>query len=253
MPSRVKDLLAKKKLALGSFITEIPSPAVPEIFGLAGFDFVIADTEHSSFTLETVANLVRGGRLAGTDVFVRVRENNPSLITQALDTGSQGIVVPHCDTKEDALAAVRRAKYSPLGERGVFGASAAAKYGLVEDYFNKANQGTMVIVQIESEEAVENAGEISSVKGVDVVFVGPYDLSQTLGLIGEVNHPRVEKAIRKVLAAAKKFEKPAGILVVDLPGARKWIKEGVSFLVYSVEALIFRQSLEEIARNVRAR
>jgi len=251
MESKVKEILRRGEVALGSFVTEFGLPSVAEIYGLSGFDFLVADTEHSAFNLETVANLVRGAKAAGLDTIVRIRENSPSLFAQALDLGAEGLLVPHCDTKEDAIRAVRAAKYAPLGERGVFGAGPAAKYGTVEGYFEKANRGTLLAVQIESALAVENIEEILEVEGIDVFFVGPYDLSQSLGRIGQITDPEVERAVKKVIAAAKERQRDTGILVLDYELARKWLKEGVRFLAYGVDAIIFRQALGEIARTLK--
>ncbi|MFB9807932.1 HpcH/HpaI aldolase/citrate lyase family protein [Haladaptatus pallidirubidus] len=173
---------------VGTWVT-IGHPAVAEMSAELGFDFVVLDAEHSSMSLETVENLARAVDAASgeTKPVVRLPDDDPTRIKRVLDTGVSGVIVPMIETAEQARAVVRATRYPPEGERGVAG-SRAAKYGLeLEEYFERANDELLVMVQIESAKGVGHAGSIAAVDGVDALFVGPADLSASIGRFGETD------------------------------------------------------------------
>ena len=189
--ARFKAAMDSDKGALGPFMIGT-DPAFVEAAGYAGYDFVLLDMEHGTTTFQTLPHLIRAANVAGVCPVVRVPRGTDIWIDQALDVGAGAIMIPQIDTAEQARAAVSAAKFSPVGTRGTCRFVRSAGFGAVpgSEYFSKA-QDTVVILQAEGRKAVENLDEILDVPGVDVVFVGPYDLSSSLGHVGEIDHPEV--------------------------------------------------------------
>ena len=187
--ARFKAAMDSDKGALGPFMIGT-DPAFVESAGHAGYDFVLLDMEHGTTTFETLPHLIRAANVAGVCPVVRVPRGSDIWIDQALDVGAGGVMIPQIDTAEQARAAVSAAKFSPAGTRGTCRFVRSAGFGAVpgNEYFSKA-QDTAVILQAEGKKAVENLDEILDVPGIDVVFVGPYDLSSSLGHVGEIDHP----------------------------------------------------------------
>ena len=185
----LKNKLSNGDVAIGPFVN-LSSGALIEIAAYSGFDFVILDTEHGPLDIPTCEDLCRVAHGVDITPIVRVRENDPAQILRALDIGAGGVQVPQICNKADAEAVVRSAKYSPLGMRGVSPYTRAARYfadgGTI---FERLNASSMILIHIEGVEGLENLEEIISVPGLDVIFLGPYDLSQSLGIPGQVNDP----------------------------------------------------------------
>lgn len=247
--NNLKRVLREGRVVLGPFM-KLSNPALVEIMGHAGFNFVIIDTEHAPLNFETVENLIRAAELVDIAPIVRVTENDSALILRALDVGALGVEVPHISKKEDAMKAVRAVKFAPEGERGVCPFVRAAEYSSLDryEYFKRANEETMVIIHIEGLEGIRNLEDILTVKGLDVIFIGPYDLSQSLGMLGQVDHPLVINKMKEVIAKAK--EKVAvGTFVDDVKAAKKWINAGVQYISYSVDVGIFYDACERIVKS----
>ncbi len=242
----IKKKLKHKELSIGSWIT-IGHPAIAEIMAKAGFDWLTVDMEHSAITLYQVQQLVQIIELSGITPLVRVGENNPNLIKRVMDTGSHGVIVPMVNTKEDAINAVNAAKYPPLGTRGV-GLARAQGYGLeFEKYKEWVNKESVVIVQVEHIDAVNNLEDILSVDGVDGFIVGPYDLSGSLGRPGEFEHPDVIDALKRVREISEKMNVASGFHVIppDYKEVLKKIKEGYIFIAFSLDTLFLGESCRE--------
>lgn len=248
----LKSTLRKGQTAIGPFM-KLSSPAVVEIFGHAGFDFVIIDTEHGPVSMETAENLVRAARLVGVSPIIRVRANDPALILRALDIGVAGVQVPQISTRESALAVVKAARFAPEGERGVCRFVRAAGYSYQDkfSYFEAANRDNLVIIHIEGDEGVNNLDEILLVKGIDVIFIGPYDLSQSLGVSGEVEHPRVIQKMEAIIQKSRKTGAVVGTFVDDIRAARRWMNLGVQYISYSVDVGIICQASLDIVRQIK--
>ncbi|MGE3272737.1 MAG: HpcH/HpaI aldolase/citrate lyase family protein [Chloroflexota bacterium] len=206
---------AKKKLAEGGVITVVMgdySPDMCEFLGSLGFDAVMGEMEHFTTSWEDIANMSRACDLWGMMSMVRINRNDPALITRTLDCGANGIMVPHVDTAEQARAVATAAKYGPDGIRGQFGGRRS--FG-VSDYHRQANENVMVTVLLEDIVAINNLDEILTVDGIDIFWVVPGDLAQSMGYTGQVNHPEVravmDEAIAKIVAAGRN----AGTLVND--------------------------------------
>ena len=215
-------------------------PAFVEAAGLAGFDFVILDLEHGPNHIANLHNLVRAAVIGGAAPIVRVAEGAEWQIGAALDAGASGVQIPHVSTADAATEMVARAKFGAGGHRGVCRYVRAADYSLADkgDYLAKSNE-TLVIVQVEGSEGVANLGEIVAVDGVDVVFVGPYDLSQSLGVPGEVDHPRVVEAVQAAVREGEQHGVAVGTFTDTGEAARRWADAGVRYVSYRVDVGIF--------------
>ena len=189
-----------------------PAPEIVEMLGLLGFDWVLIDCEHGSMNEESAEAMIVSATLHDITPIVRVPVNRPEVILRYMDRGAMGVQVPHVNTKEQATAAVQAVKYYPLGSRGM-GAGRPAEWGITGsrgEYLDWANRETLVCVQIEEAEAVKNLGEILTVPEVDVFFVGPADLSQSLGYPGQQSHPVVQETVDRCLAQIKAAGKVSG-------------------------------------------
>jgi 4-hydroxy-2-oxoheptanedioate aldolase len=244
----------RKKLnkgpVLGPF-SKTEDPAMVEAMGHAGFDFLILDLEHGPNSVRSLQNLVRAAQLSGILPIVRVKEDLPNVIGEVLDISAGGVQVPKITAAGEARAVIQAAKFAPLGMRGVCRYVRAADYSAKDrfEYFKEANEA-LVILHLEGRKALENAGEIISVPGVDVVFIGPYDLAQSLGIMGQVDHPAVAGKLREIV----KLCAPKGIAVgtfVETPrSAAKWIKLGVRYISYKVDTGIMLDAGRQIVGEI---
>lgn len=248
----LKDKLRRGVPTIGTWLT-LAHPALAEMAAKAGFDWVAVDLEHSSITIRECEELIRVLDLAGTIPLVRLTANDPDLIKRVMDSGAHGIIVPSVSTPEEAELAVEAVYYPPRGRRGV-GLARAHGYGTdFAGYLNRLQREAVVVAMIENAQGVDNAEAILSVNGIDAYFLGPYDLSASLGIPGKTSHPKVEKAIARVHAAAKRAGKPGGIHVVepDPEALKRRLQEGFRFVAYSLETRIYDTGLRAALRAVR--
>ena len=213
---------------------------IVEIVGLLGSDFVFLDGEHGALGLPEIAGLVRAAECVGITPIARVPSNAPDVILRYLDIGVQGIVVPNVNSREEAERAVKAVKYYPLGERGC-GYGHAMDYLLTQSfsqYVKEANRETMVITQCESKEGLDNLEEIVNVPGIDIIFIGPADLSQSLGVPGQLDHPLVEEAVARAKNIVLASDKYLGMVAFDGDYARSAIADGARFINMSAHALM---------------
>ena len=202
--NRVKEKIRQGQLAFGTYVY-LEDPAVIEIIGLAGFDSAFIDMEHSAFDLPLVERMVRACDLAGICSLVRVPDNNPKTILRVLETGAQGIQVPHITGVADALEAVKAVRYAPLGERGMGGPTRATRFGSVPmgEHISTSNSEVLLAVMVEDMEAMQQLEEIASLDGLDLIAIGPSDLSQALG-ISDPADPKLKQVIEEVSRRLKK-------------------------------------------------
>lgn len=247
----LKDRLRNGDVTIGSWIT-LRDPTVAEIMAKAGFDWLAVDLEHTSLSLQHVIDLVRVIDLCGVAPLVRLSSNDPVIIKRVMDGGAHGIIVPMVNTAAEASAAVSACRYPPTGHRGV-GLGRAHTFGeTFEDYFSNNNDRAVIIVQIEHKIAVQNVADILAVDGVDALLIGPYDLSASMDIPGQLNHPKLRDEITYVIEAAKRAGKPAGLHAVssDIMPAKEHLANGVRLLAYSVDTVVlnevFRAGLIEI-------
>ena len=217
-----------------------PSPQVVDIVGRLGFDWVLLDCEHGSISLESVELMVMAAETAGITPIARPPVNSFEAIGQLMDRGVMGVQVPHVNTAADARRAVNAVKYHPLGDRGLAAGVRAASYGYgisMSEYADQSNRETLVCVQLEEGEAVRNVDEIVQVEGVDVFFVGPSDLSQSLGYPGQPDAPVVRDAMDGVfatIAAAGRVSGSAG----NAAATRRYLSQDVTYLYTHLTTLL---------------
>jgi 2-keto-3-deoxy-L-rhamnonate aldolase RhmA len=231
--SRISDLISRRKFAVGTLISST-SAVVTEAISLSGMDFIFIDTEHGPIGVETALSMVQSvsGRCLS---FIRTSDAGVTCIKQALDTGCDGIIVPQVNSAAMARAVVAAAKYPPLGERSV-GIARAHGFGKnFAEYLAQSNQDISVFVQIEHISAVDDIENICRVPGVEGIFIGPYDLSASLGKPGQVTDADVQNAIGKVIDAGRREAKLIGAFSGNDAGATALLKKGVNFLTIGTD------------------
>ena len=236
--NKLKSRLQNNQVTIGSWLS-IPSPVVAEIMAQAGFPWLVVDMEHSVIDLETMQAMFLAMELNKCIPLVRLSGKDPNQAKRVLDAGAYGIIAPMVNTAEEAEMMVNSVKYPPWGKRGV-GLARAQGYGMkFDDYMEQFNKHSIVILQIEHKDAVENIDAILSVKGIDGIIIGPYDLSGSYGIPGKLNNPLIVEAEQIVLDAANKYGIPAGIHVVH-PNTELLltkVKKGFKFIAYGVDML----------------
>lgn len=241
----LKAKLVKGETVWGTFVFEYGSPAVPRIMKAAGWDYILIDTEHASFSMETVGNLLHVSAAVGLPAVVRVPEVQRSLLSRPLDAGALGVMVPRVESRDQAEEVVRYTKYYPMGDRGMALGTAHTAYESVSGkrFIKEANAEILVIMQIETQRGMENLDEILSVRGLSVAYLGPHDLCTSMGLPGEVGHPRVVRAISAFLRGCKRHGVVPGIWVDSVEEGRGWMRRGARFMTYGADfALLMEQS-----------
>lgn len=221
------------------------SPMIGEIVGLSGMDFVIIDQEHGPLTAETSLGLSAAAERGGASPIVRVRENSGPEIQRALDIGASGVQIPQIENREDAEAAAAASRFDPIGERGLSKYVRAGEYLGGDDYTDKQNEEAAVIVHIEGEDGVENIRDIAEVEGIDVLFLGPYDLSQSLGIPGQVRDPRVEAKMEEVCEQVEDTDAIVGTYADTPEMANQWIRAGAQYVCVYVDCAIFKEACVE--------
>ena len=232
----LKNKLTKKKLALGSWIT-LAHPAIAEIMSCSGFDWLAVDLEHSVITIREAEELIRIIDLSGVDPLVRLTWNDANQIKRVMDAGAHGVIVPMVNSPEAAAAAVAAVHYPSVGSRGV-GLARAHGYGAsFKEYLQWQKEESIVIVQVEHIEAVNNIDAILSTPGVDGFIIGPYDLSGSMGRPGDLDHPDVVAAMNTVRETGERHDKSVGVHVIepDTSQLSERIAEGYRFIAYSLD------------------
>ncbi len=256
MQMGLKSRLKNRELTIGSWI-QIGNTDIAEIMAKAGFDWLVVDMEHSAVSISQAHSLIQVIDLAGCVPLIRLSNNDPTLIKRVMDAGSHGIIVPNVNSPEEAKRAVEATRYPPQGKRGV-GLFRAQGYGSdFEKYKNWQKKNTIVIVQIEHIDGVKNLEAILKTEGVDGFIIGPYDLSASLGIPGEFEHPDFKNALGKVNRVSKEINALMGTHVVmpDVSVVKEKIEEGYRFIAYGIDTLFLGQScrngLKAIADRIR--
>jgi 2-keto-3-deoxy-L-rhamnonate aldolase RhmA len=242
--------LAESKPLVGTLVS-VRSPEVAEALSLCGFDWLFVDLEHSMIDIAAAQGIVQA---VGSKAFtvLRLPDNNPEHFKKALDTGCDGVIVPLINSADEARAAVLAAKYPPLGARSV-GIGRAHGYGYsFGSYVETANALVALILQIEHRLAVDAIEDILAVKGFDGIFIGPYDLSASMGLLGQVTHPDVVAAIEKVRQACRQAKVPFGIFCSSVSHAAAEIEQGATFVVCGTDLMLMTGSASANLRELRA-
>jgi 4-hydroxy-2-oxoheptanedioate aldolase len=250
-PERLRQALAAKKVLYGTWV-QTPSPEVVEILGWSGWDFVILDLEHGPYGPEGLPHLIRAAETSGTTPFVRVPLSAPQEVGKALDLGAAGIVIPGVTSATAGAAAVRLTRFPPHGSRGSSPSTRQLHYSAVPFASLTAKDATqpLVVLQVEARLATSDLGSILAIAGLDVVFIGPYDLSTSLGLPGQFDHPKVREAISEIVDRAGERGVAVGIWVPDAPSAHFWVDHGVRFVTVSNNELMLFRASGDLRRSV---
>ncbi|MCA9838764.1 MAG: HpcH/HpaI aldolase/citrate lyase family protein [Trueperaceae bacterium] len=241
--NQFKKRLAEFKLQRGVWCT-IPDVTVVEILASSGFDWMLIDTEHSPSSDFSTYHLLQVAAAFPISTLVRVSSLNPVEIKKLLDFGAQSIMIPNVQTVEEAKLAAASVTYPPAGIRGVAGITRATAYGEVSDYAQKARDEICLIVQIETVKAVENIEAIAQVEGIDAMFVGPADLAASMGYVGQVSHPEVQKLATSAIERIRKQGKAPGFLALDKAFVQKTIDAGASFVATDIDMAALKRGIE---------
>ena len=239
-----RDLLAGKRL-IGCW-SSLANAITTEVLGVAGFDWILLDGEHSPNDVSTFIPQLMALKDSPSAPVVRPTSNNEVEMKRLLDAGFYNFLVPFVESADEALRAVRATRYPPQGVRGVSVSQRSNRYGTVPDYFKSINDHICVMVQIESRAGVAAASAIAAVDGVDCIFVGPSDLAAALGHLGNSGHPEVQQAIAAVFADAKACGKPTGILAPVEADARRYMEMGATFVAVGSDLGIFRAGTQAL-------
>jgi len=226
----VKDLKSGKAV-VGTMVRMVRNPAIVLVAANAGLDFVMFDMEHGAFSFESIADASSLARAKGIECFVRVPELSKGNVSRALDCGVTGVMVPMVKNGDEARKFANWAKFAPIGQRGLGGSGAHTAYLDAakdpEAFMKQENEQILTIAQIELSEAIDNIEDIAATEGIDALLIGPADLSNSLGVSGQFNHPKMDEAIAKVAAAAKKHHKIFGFHAAE-ELTRKWMPHGLT-------------------------
>jgi 2-keto-3-deoxy-L-rhamnonate aldolase RhmA len=244
-----KTRLKRGETLIGSLVT-LSSTDVAEIMSLIDWDYLWIETEHAPTDFVHAQMMIQavGGRCP---CLVRIPENKEVWIKKALDIGCNGIVVPQVKSAAEARDTIEWCLYPPLGKRSV-GVSRAHSYGMsFQDYVRTVNEELTIVLQVEHVEGVKNIQSIVEVPGIDAILIGPFDLSGSLGVLGQITHPQVQEAIGEIKHHCEEAGVPVGIFAVDAESARGFIEEGFNLIALSMDSFYLWQSAKEALDEVR--
>ncbi|WP_313079338.1 2-dehydro-3-deoxyglucarate aldolase [Atlantibacter sp.] len=244
-PNKFKAALAAKQTQIGCW-SALANPISAEVLGLAGFDWIVLDGEHAPNDVTTFIPQLMALKGSHSAPVVRAPTNEPIIIKRLLDIGFYNFLIPFVETAEEAEQAVASTRYPPEGIRGVSVSHRANMFGTVPDYLTESNKNITILVQIESQQGVDNVDAIAATNGVDGIFVGPSDLAAALGHLGNANHPDVQRAIQYIFERAKAHGKPAGILAPVEGDARRYLEWGATFVAVGSDLGVFRSATQKL-------
>jgi 4-hydroxy-2-oxoheptanedioate aldolase len=245
-----KRALRANKLQVGLWCS-LSSHYATELVAGSGFDWILLDTEHSPNDLESVLQQLQAAAPYPTHPVVRVPWNDMVTIKRYLDIGAQSLLIPYVQNSDEAKAAVAYTRYPPAGVRGVAGATRATRFGRVKDYAKRAHEEICVLVQVETQTALDNLERIAAVEGVDGVFIGPADLHASLGHPGETNNPKVMPVIDDAIRRIRKCGKAPGILTGVEADAKRWIECGGLFVAVGADTGVLARGTETLAAKFK--
>lgn len=251
--NRIRELLSERKTPIGHMLMEFSTRGIAKITEYAGVDFVLIDMEHSGFDFGQVTDLLAWYKATSIAPIVRVPSSDYHFIARIMDAGALGVMVPNVKSAEQAKAASDAMRYAPEGQRGL--GLGASHNDFVpprpQEYMYEANRNSTLICQIESTSALKNLDAIAEVPGVDVLWVGHFDLTQSMGIVGEFQHPDFLNAIKKVADTAKRHEKAAGIQPASPSQAREWMALGYNLISFSADLAVYRAALKDAVAGLR--
>jgi 2-dehydro-3-deoxyglucarate aldolase/4-hydroxy-2-oxoheptanedioate aldolase len=259
MPTDVSTATPRSRLRagqvlFGSEINRLRSPDVARVYAAAGFDFVFIDMEHSAFSLETVADMIENARRSALAPIVRVPQAEYAFVARVLDCGARGIIVPRVNTPRQVREIASWVRYPPRGIRGFADTLAQTGGRPVPpgEFIAAAERETLVVIQIERQEAVDNLDAMLSIEGIDVACLGCLDLSVDLGIPGDLNAPAMVEAIEKVVDVAARNQLASGIITGDIEQIARWLRRGVRFVSYSSDIPLLQSAASSALARLRA-
>ena len=237
-------------IPLGTWVMSA-SAIVAEAMGCAGFDWLVVDAEHSPLDSMDVAAMLAAIGTTGASPVVRIPANDPVLVKRAMDAGAQTLMFPMIQTAADAERAVVSTRYPPLGIRGAAAMHRASRFGCVPDYLKRAGEQTCVVVQIESVAAIRNLESIVAVDGVDCIFVGPGDLSASMGLPGELGHPDVHEQLQRAAQISARAGKPCGIVMGQPDAVNQCMEYGYTYVAIASDLGMLMARAAEMLGKLR--
>lgn len=249
----VKRVLKDGGTCFGTMLRLVKAPEVIALCAAAGWDYVVVDTEHQDYNSQSLKALSLIAKYEALSFLVRVPDKLYHQLAKTLDLGAEGLVLPRVDTEEQTRHIISSTKFFPLGQRG----ASVSKISTVfrdcspQEYLKWSNEQTLIVVQIETEEAVDRVDSIVSVEGVDAVMIGPFDLSQSMGIPGQTRDPRVQEAFQAVIESCNRHGVAPGVHLTDLEDARKWVSQGMRFVTFQYDSQYLLKAFKETVSRLR--
>ncbi len=249
--NKVKSALRSGKTIIGSEASRFGVADLVHIFAQSGFDFIFIDMEHTTFNLETVAQMIQVSRLLDITPIVRVPDAEYHLVARVIDVGAQGVMIPRMNTPKQVEEIVSWLRYPPNGIRGYAQTSHQTNYKALptEDFIAAMERETLLLIQIERKVALDHLDEILSISGVDVAVLGIMDLSVDLGIPGQINHPLMTESIERVISVSQRYGISSGMIAGDLEFVLDWGLQGIRFLSYATGERILLDAVSTAATN----
>lgn len=252
--NRMKQALARGEVSVGTAFFEFCTPGAPRVAAAAGIDFAFFDTEHTGWSNDVIRALVGAAHAADIVPLVRPAGTQYHLLSQPLDLGAMGLIVPMVESREQAERIVQYATYPPQGRRGAAFGIAHDDYrsGDVHEKMASANREVLLLPQIETAAGLEHVEEIAAVPGIDVLWVGQFDLTASLGIPGQFDHPRYREGLDRVVEAARRHGKAAGFMATSTGEAEDVLARGFTAIAYSGDLWIYQQALGTAVQQIRS-
>jgi len=252
LPNRFRQSVREKQRLIGCWAS-LASPISTEVLGYAGFDWLLLDGEHAPNDLQTFLTQLLALKDSPSAAVVRPAWAEPVLLKRLLDLGVYNFLMPFIESAEQARAAVAATRYPPQGIRGIAVAQRSNRYGYCPEYFERINDNICVLVQIESRPGVEAVDAIARVDGVDGLFIGPSDLSASLGHFGNPKHPDVQRAMQRVVDVARLHDKPVGILASADEDIQRYLEMGMTCVAVGMDVVLLRNASRQLAERYKPR
>jgi 4-hydroxy-2-oxoheptanedioate aldolase len=250
-PNRLKARVRAGEKSIGTWL-QSAAPTFAEMAAVAGFDFIIMDEEHGAGELHHAVDMMRAAACTDTTMVIRVPSDNPVYLRRLVEAGCDALLVPMVESASQARAIVEAVRFPPRGKRGnAWDAARASSFGLYPHYYEEADDNLLIIVQIETRAGVENAREIAAVEGVDVIFIGPTDLSGSIGFPNQTGVPEVDREIRRAMAAAREAGKPLATVPRVGRSSIELFDEGFSMIAWGSELYFYRLGITQMMKEWR--
>lgn len=257
MLNKLRRAIEENGNAVGTFLG-VSTPSIVEILGYTGLDFVVIDTEHGPYDTMPVSDLIRASQSRGMAPVVRVADVTHKEIQRAVDNGAEGIIIPCLRSMDDFRKAVELCKFPPLGSRGFIKARGSGfgneewAEGTLEEYMHNSNEKVLLLPQCETREALENIEAIVNIEGIDGIFIGPFDLSISMGIPGQFDAPQFRRAVSRVLNTCKEAGKLCMIFTSSVEEAKAYMDQGFDAVANSIDTIMFRNAYKEMMDALRS-